>query len=392
MADKNKMSLSLGIAFVAFSTQFGGGFASGNQIMQFFVDYGVWSIILPVFVQGLLAFFFCYGSKYAYANKTYDYRSFTNSFYGKFNFIFSNLIEVVYLILIATVASAAFATGGATLEHISHIPYGISTVLFALLTLIIVMYGTNIVRMCASTVSVFILIGLVVVLIPNIAARWHIIVANIISMAGGKMPLSSIRTGALAPALGSALVYFFFQLGLVGLMYQQLRDCTSEKQINKATMYMFILNSVATILVVLGMCSIVYSRELIDSETSKLIDIPMILLVEKGVGASLLTPVIYVLIILGSLSTGFNMIAGIVSKYVNQVCKNEVINSPKRKKWRVIFAVIFTFFTLVVAQKGIGDIISTGYRWLGFSSCVVVGIPYVVHIITNIQRKSFKPF
>ena len=45
---KEKVFLPLGISAVAFTIQFGGGFASGNQIMQYFVDYGVWSIILPV--------------------------------------------------------------------------------------------------------------------------------------------------------------------------------------------------------------------------------------------------------------------------------------------------------------------------------------------------------
>ena len=34
LVDKNKMPLAMGIAFVAFTTQFGGGFASGAQIFS----------------------------------------------------------------------------------------------------------------------------------------------------------------------------------------------------------------------------------------------------------------------------------------------------------------------------------------------------------------------
>ena len=33
LVDKSKMPLAMGIAFVAFTTQFGGGFASGAQIL-----------------------------------------------------------------------------------------------------------------------------------------------------------------------------------------------------------------------------------------------------------------------------------------------------------------------------------------------------------------------
>ena len=34
LVDKSKMPLAMGLAFVAFTTQFGGGFASGAQIYR----------------------------------------------------------------------------------------------------------------------------------------------------------------------------------------------------------------------------------------------------------------------------------------------------------------------------------------------------------------------
>ena len=41
-ARKHGMPLAMGLAFVAFTTQFGGGFASGAQIYQYFINYGIW--------------------------------------------------------------------------------------------------------------------------------------------------------------------------------------------------------------------------------------------------------------------------------------------------------------------------------------------------------------
>ena len=171
-------------------------------------------------------------------------------------------------------------------------------------------------------------------------------------------------------------------------MYQHVKPCTSEKQVDRAAIYMFIVNTVTMLLVVVGMCAIVYNDGLVDS-SGKLIDIPMILFVEEGIGAKVLTPVISILIILGSVSTGVNMIAGIVTRCVNQVCKNEGEGSKKSKLWSVVFAVIFTLFALAVAQTGLGAIVKTGYKWLGWSACVVVGIPYVIHMIAHIGKKSF---
>ena len=61
---QSKMPLAMGLAFVAFTTQFGGGFASGAQIYQYFINYGIWCLILPAVTQGLYALFFWYGMRY----------------------------------------------------------------------------------------------------------------------------------------------------------------------------------------------------------------------------------------------------------------------------------------------------------------------------------------
>ena len=58
LVDKSRMPLAVGVAFVAFTTQFGGGFASGAQIYQYFLNYGIWTLFLPILTQFLLAFFF----------------------------------------------------------------------------------------------------------------------------------------------------------------------------------------------------------------------------------------------------------------------------------------------------------------------------------------------
>ena len=116
LVDKSKMPLAMGIAFVAFTTQFGGGFASGAQIYQYFINYGIWCLLMPLITQGLYALFFWYGMRYAYKHKTYDYRSFSDSLYGKTRPIMSNLYEICYLIMIGTASAAAFATGGSTLQ------------------------------------------------------------------------------------------------------------------------------------------------------------------------------------------------------------------------------------------------------------------------------------
>lgn len=388
MTDKGKRSLSVGIAFVAFTSQFGGGFASGNQIIRYFVDYGMWSIIMPLLAQGLLALFFRYGLKYAYKNRLYDYRSFSDSFYGRYSTVFSNLFEAVYIMPVIAAASAAFATGGAVLKELTGIPYMLCTAIVGLSIIVIAMFGTRIVRRCAFAVSIIIIIGLMLVLIPSITGQWSTITENIASMAGGKMPVSSERTGAFAPALLSAVLYFLFQLSTIGLMFPHIKPCTSPKQIDRAAVYMFIINSAATLITAVGMYAIVYLPELIDSNTSRLIDVPMILLAEQSAGAVILKPVISILIFLSVVSTGVNLIAGMVARCVDRICKKEAESSHKIKLWSFLSASLFTLIALAAAQSGLGRIVRNGYGILAIASLAAVGIPFAIHMTADFCRKK----
>ena len=311
LVDKNKMPLAMGIAFVAFKTQFGGGFASGAQIYQYFINYGIWCLILPALTQGLYALFFWYGMRYAYKHKTYDYRSFSDSIYGKTRVVMSNLYEICYLIMIGTASAAAFATGGSTIQTLFGIPYWLCTLFIAVFIFLIALFGTNVVRKCASTLSVLIIIGLVLVLVPNIIAQWGNITSSIGRMTSGEMTVLSSETGAFGPALWSAVLYFFFQLASVSVMYQHMEPVTDVKQINKAAIGMFICNFFAMELSIVGLLAVAYVAELAEAS------VPMLVLVQNGVGSGILTPIISILIILGAISTAVNMISGIVTRCVN---------------------------------------------------------------------------
>ena len=377
MVDKNKMPLPVGVAFVAFTTQFGGGFASGAQIYSYFINYGIWGLFLPLLSQFLLAFFFWYGLRYAFLHKTYDYRAFGDSFYSKYKVLFSNLYEITYLILIATATSAAFATGGSTLNSLFGIPYWLCTLVVGAFIFIISLYGTNIVRKCASTLSVLIIIGLVVVLVPNIIVQFGTITESIGRMAAGELPVSSSESGLFGAALKSAILYFAFQLPSIGLMYQHTEPLTDVKQVDRAALYMFLCNFIAMMLSIIGMLAIAFKPELEGAS------VPMLVFVQNGVGAGILTPIISILIILGAVSTGVNMIAGIITRTVNAVERR--MDESKRAQGHMIraaiAALVFTVGVWAISQVGLMAIVKKGYAYLGYAGFISVMIPFVLSML-----------
>lgn len=377
LVDKSKMPLAMGVAFVAFTTQFGGGFASGAQIYQYFINYGIWCLILPALAQGLYALFFWYGMRYSYKHKVYDYRSFSDSIYGKARPIMSNLYEICYLIMIGTASAAAFATGGSTIATLSGLPYWMCTLVVGVFIFVIALYGTAVVRKCASTLSVLIIIGLVLVLVPNIMAQGGAISEAIGRMSAGEMTVLSHETGAFGPALYSAFLYFLFQLASVSVMYQHMESITDEKQINKAAIWMFICNFFAMELSIIGLLAVSYVAELANAS------VPMLVLVQNGVGAGILTPIISLLIILGAISTAVNMISGIVTRCVNALERG--MDEKKKAQGHLgrnaVFTLIFTFLAFAIAQFGLMAVVKKGYAYLGYAAFITLFVPFVIHAV-----------
>lgn len=377
LIDKSKMPLAMGVAFVAFTTQFGGGFASGAQIYQYFINYGIWCLILPALAQGLYALFFWYGMRYSYKHKVYDYRSFSDSIYGKTRPVMSNLYEICYLIMIGTASAAAFATGGSTIATLSGLPYWMCTLIVGIFIFVIALYGTAVVRKCASTLSVLIIIGLVLVLVPNIIAQSGAISEAIGRMSAGEMTVLSHETGAFGPALYSAFLYFLFQLASVSVMYQHMEAITDVKQINKAAIWMFICNFFAMELSIIGLLAVSYVAELATAS------VPMLVLVQNGVGAGILTPIISLLIILGAISTAVNMISGIVTRCVNALERG--MDAKKKAQGHLrrnaVFTLLFTFLAFAIAQFGLMAVVKKGYAYLGYAAFITLFVPFVIHAV-----------
>ncbi|MCI6277081.1 MAG: hypothetical protein MR639_10145 [Clostridium sp.] len=376
MIDKNKMPVAIGVAFVWFTTQFGGGFASGAQLIQYFVSFGIWTLITPILAQAIGAIFQWYALRYAKKHDTYDYKSFNDSFYGKFAPVFSNLYEIVYIMLLCLAPAVAFATGGSTMQELTGLPYMVCTVIIGAFIFLITMYGTDLVRKAASTLSVIIIVGLLVVYIPNIIAQWGNITSNISSMAAEAAPAG--------PAMWSCFIYSAFQLASIGLLVQHAQSFKSEKEAKTSMIYGFIVNAGIIFLSTLGMIAIV------DNPALSTANVPILILIRDGVGSSFMTPIISILIILGSISTAVNMIAGVVQRVTNSFEKPEVREKANGKptKMTIFTALGFTILAFGIAQFGLLPLVKKGYGYLGYVTIAVVIIPYVIRMVMEAMGKA----
>ncbi|HJD03570.1 MAG TPA: hypothetical protein H9921_02925 [Candidatus Mediterraneibacter caccogallinarum] len=392
---KNKTgAVILGVAFVWFTTHFGGGFASGAQIYSYFVRYGIWCLIMPVLAMLYNTVFFAYSLRFARKHEVYDYRSYNNAFYGRFAPVFSNLFEVLYICVMCVAPAVAFATGGATLSELTGLPYLLCTFLIGVFIFVVAIFGTDLVRKVASVLSICIIAGLLIVYIPNIVSNFSGIADAVDSMTAAKLPFGD--------ALYSAFLYGTFQLSNIAVFVQHARSFEKPGDAVKSMGVGFAVNSLMMVMVVLGLMTIYTSPDAAQQS------IPTLFMVQNGVGASFMTPLISILIILGAVSTAVNMVAAMVKRICKESGRETSVEQKKetdagRKtagestagfkvtKKEIAAALLCCLVDFGIAQFGLLTLIQKAYSGIAYLAIPVILIPYIVHmIVTRFDTKPAK--
>ncbi len=365
-------ALVLGVAFVWFTTHFGGGFASGAQIYSYFVRYGAWCIVMPVLAMAYNGIFFAYSLRFARKHQVYDYRSYNNAFYGRFAPIFSNLFELLYLCVMCVAPAVAFATGGATLSQLTGLPYLLCTFLIGIFIFVVAIFGTDLVRRVASILSICIIAGLLIVYLPNIALNASKISDAVTAMNQQQLPLG--------PALYSAFLYGTFQLSNIAVFVQHAKSFEKPVDAVKSMGVGAVVNALMMVMVVLGLMTIYTNPEAASQS------VPTLFMVENGVGASFMTPLISLLIILGAVSTAVNMVAAMVKRVCGrQPQKPETLPSNRFyiTKKEVIAALVCCVVDFAIAQFGLLNLIQKAYSGIAYLAIPVILVPYIVHMIVT---------
>lgn len=370
----NQAAVILGVSFVWFTTHFGGGFASGAQIYSYFVRFGIWCLIMPVLAMIYNAVFFAYSLRFARKHEVYDYRSYNNAFYGRFAPVFSNLFEVLYICVMCVAPAVAFATGGATLSALTGLPYLLCTFLIGIFIFVVAIFGTDLVRKVASVLSVCIIAGLLIVYIPNIISGFSGIRDAASDMTQAKLPLGE--------ALYSAFLYGTFQLSNIAVFVQHARSFEKPSDAVKSMGAGVVVNALMIVMVVLGLMTVYTNPEAAAAE------VPTLFMVQNGVGASFMTPLISILIILGAVSTAVNMVAAMVKR----ICREQPVRPEGRfsvPKKEMAAALICCMVDFGIAQFGLLTLVQKAYSFLAYLAIPVILIPYIVHmIVTRFDTKK----
>jgi len=173
------------VASCWFGTHVGGGFASGNQVVSFFGQYGSYTVIFPLLAMGLLAVAFWIITMFS---KVYGYKEYKQTFsalypHPKMEYLF----EVYYLIIVFAAVAAAVAGAGNVLANMLGVNYDLmfNKVLFNLLItailIILIVFGVKIVVAASTLLSVAIIIISVAMIVVGLTVDYEGIASQVMA-------------------------------------------------------------------------------------------------------------------------------------------------------------------------------------------------------------------
>ncbi|HCX62658.1 MAG TPA: hypothetical protein DHU59_09505 [Clostridiales bacterium] len=346
------------VASVLFSSHAGGGFATGNQATQYYVQYGWIAPFTAIIAMALLTLtirecMIMYNSR-----GLSSYKELFQNLYHPFD-KFSVLFDIYFYTMVVCAVGAVIAGAASLLNktYSVHYVYAVLSVGAILLTMTI--FGASLVSKASTVMSIGILATCGVIFILGINAKMPEI-SNIFSVrpSGG-----NIGTGIF-----KAFTYAGFQSVVIPTMISCGKSLKNSKEISRSMLISFVINSFALVLSVV-MLLVWYADFTQAGETT----LPT-LFIAGQLGKSYVFWAYNICLFLCFISTGVTTIYGFVTKFEKAKALSKINNVVIR---RIIVSFFIMFISMGISMVGLDRIIKYGYGYMGYFGIAIIIVPFL---------------
>ena len=394
---------------IAFSSQCGGGFASGSTPWTYFFRntgfYGMLPVVvqpyfclfMPFIVAAINCFIIYFFMKFAMDFRTFDYSNFLRQYGSRFcGGIFARPMQYIYEFnfnwLLIVCMALAYSTSGSALKELTGIPYLYSTLIIGVLMFVLCMKGTDLVRKNAVFMSAVIFIALISVHVPNILYN---VVSGRLSAELGSMSRqihSDVAAGAgsflkyLLVAFCWAYIFSGQNLAGFGAYVNHAQLFTNKKTLRWAVVLSVIANWAFLEMNVINLAA---NYSAVYEGWSNGRAVYTILVVQNGVGSgaikTILLTLITVAIFFATISTAINYAQGFNDRILNwyQKRKQEApeVSAAKRNKRGAVLTLVYIVLTWAVSQMGLTALVSKGLTFASIITLFTLIIPTIINVI-----------
>lgn len=355
------------IASVWFGAHVGGGFASGSQTMNFFIRYGKYAALFSLLSMVLVAFTYRENMIMARHYGAYDYNSLGKALFHPYQRVMSPIYDICYISAGLLAVSASIAGAAALLTQVLGLPYFASVFFIGILTLVLSVFGTNLVSKASAVLSILMVISFLIICGKGITQNSVVLSQNL------QEPLTQdMFWKGLIKSLSYAGFQCFAFLGLLGAtsLTKTDEDCTKIAGIG------FILNAGMLTLTVLLIQAFMPD---VSKET-----LP-ILAACKLMGGGWLTAIYSVALFSAFLSTAVSVVYGNTMRFT-RLFKEKGIGKADGKVLPVVVGLIIIALSMAVASVGLTKIIAVGYSYFGYIGIFLVIIPSLTYCLMRNRK------
>lgn len=353
---KSSWAAAFTVASVWFGTHVGGGFATGNQVVSYFVQYGITGFIWPILSMALLAWVMYVVMRFARLRGLTNYKDTFAELYPhpKMEILF----EIFYVIIILAAVAAAVSGAANLVEQFLHLPYVLSCLVVIACLVVLSIFGIKLI----IAVSTFLSAGILVV----VAIMFVVGLTNAPLSIGEAVEATPVNNAAYAFFRGVP-VYAGFQCVSIPSMIAAATTVTNNKGVKRAAVLGGLMNGLA--LAASALMLLTWYPSIVAGEALTLPN----LFVCQTIGWQWLTIIYSLLLFCAFISTSVTLVFSMIDRFQNKL--PESVPQAGRK---IIVGAIVIALCFAVSLLGLSVIISKVYGYCGYYGIIFIMIPVLI--------------
>ena len=375
---KKGLPVFIGVASVWMGTHFGPGVASGTQLNQYYVNFGLPGIIMTVVAMGILAFALYCSMEFSRIYKAYDYESWvTKLFNNKYVVI---LFDVSFFVTIISAAGGSLNAIATLLQDFWGINYWVGVGIVIVVSMLLCAFGAELVRK-SSAYMMFVVVGVLLLIMALVIAAGDADLKGAVENQAANLGADMSASNWLK-ALWQAIIYGSFQATIVANIASVADTLPDRRESRRAAITGYIANTG----LLLVLCMMLFSFTNVYAVTNEALPFYSIL---ARLNMGWLTTVYIIVVFIAVISTvvGFAF-AGVArfGKYYRPTGKKHLAH-PLRD---ALFVLVLLAACAAISQVGIMNLVKYGYSLLGYINLFVIILPALILGGRKISKKYLK--
>lgn len=375
---KKGLPVFIGVASVWMGTHFGPGVASGTQLNQYYVGFGIPGIIMTLVAMALLGFALYCSMEFSRIYKAYDYESWvTKLFNNKYVVI---LFDVSFFVTIISAAGGSLNAIATLLQDFWGINYWVGVGIVIVVSMLLCAFGAELVRK-SSAYMMFVVVGVLLLIMALVIAAGDADLKGAVENQAANLGADMSASNWLK-ALWQAIIYGSFQATIVANIASVADTLPDRRESRRSAITGYIANTGLLLI----LCMMLFSFTNVYEVTKE--DLPFYSILAR-LDMGWLTTVYIIVVFIAVISTvvGFAF-AGVArfGKYYRPAGRKHLAH-PLRD---ALFVLVLLAACAAISQVGIMNIVKYGYQLLGYINLFVIVLPALIIGGRKISKKYLK--